>query len=138
MEADWHTPGVWSIVMGAIFAILKVFPSARQQPQVVEILRTVQDLTRPAAGCAGCWVSEENFPQPHIRYAEQWESEESLHEHLKSSLYRRVLAAMELSTKQPEINYYYTGAERGFDLIEQVRREQAEPSQLQSSTKRAA
>jgi quinol monooxygenase YgiN len=124
--------------MGAIFAIMKVFPSARQQPQVVEILRMVQDLTRPSSGCAGCWVSEESFPQPHIRYAEQWESEESLHEHLRGQLYRRLLAAMELSTKQPEVAYYYTKQERGFDLVEEIRSEITEPDSLPGSTKRAA
>jgi len=124
--------------MGLIFAIIKVFPPARQQAQVMEILRSVQDLARPTPGCAGCWVSEESFPQPHIRYAEQWESDESLHEHLRSPLYRRVLAAMELSTRQPEINYYYTTAERGFDLVEEARREKTEPNPLQHSTKRAA
>jgi quinol monooxygenase YgiN len=124
--------------MGVIFAIMKVFPPARQQAQVMEILRSVQDLARPTPGCTGCWVSEESFPHPHIRYAEQWESEESLHEHLRSPLYRRVLAAMELSTKQPEINYYYTVRERGFDLIEEVRREKTEPNPLQNSAKRAA
>ena len=107
--------------MGVIFAVIKVFPSAKQQAQAIEILRSVQDLTRPCPGCMGCWVSEEDFSQPHIRYIEQWQSEETLQEHIQSDLYRRVLATMELSRRRPEVIYYFTAEERGFDLIEAVR-----------------
>ncbi len=107
--------------MGVIFGMMKIYPSAKQHTQVEEILRSVQDLTRPSPGCMGCWVSEESFPDPHLRYAEQWESEGALYAHLQSSRYRRVLAAMELSTRQPEVVYYFTSKQRGFDLIEEAR-----------------
>jgi hypothetical protein len=81
----------------------------------------------------GCWVSEEDFFQPHIRYAEQWESEEALEQHLRSDLYRRVLAAMELSRQPPEVIYYYTSNERGFDLIEAARGQEIQEDSLPAS-----
>lgn len=59
----------------------------------------------------------------HIRYAEQWESEEALHDHIRSDLYRRVLAAMELSKQQPEVTFYYCSQSKGLELIEAARRE---------------
>lgn len=89
---------------------------------MVELLRSVQDLTRPTPGCVGCWLSEEDFAQPHIRYAEQWESEESLEDHIRSALYRRLLAALELSTRQPDVKFYYCSEPKGLELIESARR----------------
>ena len=112
--------------MGVIFAVIKVFPAAKHHAQTMEILRSVQDLTRPMPGCMGCWVSEEGFRQPHLRYTEQWRSEDTLQEHLRSELYRRVLEAMELSKQRPEIVYYFTEQERGLDLIESARGHGAE------------
>ncbi len=104
-----------------VFSIIRIFPSPRQRNQVIEILRSVQDLTRPSPGCLGCWLSEEDNLHNHIRYAEQWETEETLHQHVRSDLYRRVLAAMELSKHSPEVSFHYTNDVKGFELIEALR-----------------
>jgi len=104
-----------------VFSIIRIFPAAKQHGQVVEILRSVIDLTRPSPGCLGCWLSEEDCLHNQIRYAEQWESEEALHEHVRSDLYRRVLAAMELSKQSPEVSFHYTTETKGFEVIEALR-----------------
>jgi quinol monooxygenase YgiN len=87
----------------------------------MELLHSVQDLAGPSAGCAGCWLSEEDVLHNHIRYAEQWESEEALHDHIRSDLYRRVLEAMELSKQQPKVKFYYCTETKGLELIEAIR-----------------
>src|SRR5262249_51113716 len=81
-------------LMGAIFTVMRFFPSVKQHGHTVEILKSVQDLTCHSTGCQGCWLSEGGVLDNHIRYAELWESEESLHRHIRSDLYRRLLAAM--------------------------------------------
>jgi quinol monooxygenase YgiN len=106
---------------GVVFSIIRIFTSPKQHNQVIELLRTVQDLTRPAAGCLGCWLSEEDYLHNHIRYAEQWDSEESLNGHIRSDLYRRVLAALELSKQSPEVAFYYTQKAGGLEVIEALR-----------------
>ena len=85
-------------------------------------MRSVQDLTRPLPGCSGCWLSEEETVDNHICYAEQWDSEEAMHEHIRSGVYRRLLAAMEISKQPPEVKFYYAKEEKGLELIEAVRR----------------
>jgi quinol monooxygenase YgiN len=75
----------------------------------------------------GCWLSEEEYSHNHIRYAEQWESEEALHNHLRSDLYRRVLNAMELSKRPPEVAFYKASEKQGFELIETIRRDVKPP-----------
>lgn len=105
-----------------IFSIIKLFPPAKKHSQVVEIMRSVQDLTRPLPGCSGCWLSEEESVDSHIRYAEQWDSEEAMHAHIRSGVYRRLLAAMEISKQPPEVKFYYTSEEKGLELVESLRR----------------
>jgi quinol monooxygenase YgiN len=100
---------------------MKLFPSGKQQPQMVEILKSVQDLTRRSLGCVCCWLSEEDYLNDHILYTEQWETEADLHKHIRSDIYRRVLAAMEMSKQTPEINFYYATEKKGFELVEAVR-----------------
>jgi quinol monooxygenase YgiN len=104
-----------------VFSIIKLFPAAKQQAQVVEILKSVKDLIRPSYGCLGCWLSEDDFLHNHIQYVEQWDSEEALHNHIRSDLYRRVLAAMELSKQPPEVSFHFASEKKGFELIEAVR-----------------
>ncbi len=89
----------------------------------MELLRSVKDLARPDPGCVGCWLSEEDFLHNHVRYAEQWETEEALYDHIRSDLYRRVLAAMELSRQEPEVRFYYCFQTKGLEVIEAARRE---------------
>jgi quinol monooxygenase YgiN len=110
-----------------VFSIIRLFPSAKQRTQVIDLLRSVQDLTRPAPGCLGCWLSEEDYAHNHIRYSEQWESEEALHNHIRSDLYRRVLNAMELSKHPPEVGFYHAAKKQGFELVEAVRHEASAP-----------
>lgn len=110
-----------------VFSIIRLFPGAKQRIQVIDLLKSVQDLTRPTPGCVGCWVSEEDYLHNHVRYAEQWESEQAFHNHLRSDLYRRILNAMELSKRPPEVSFYHTTEKQGFELIETVRREAKSP-----------
>jgi len=108
--------------MLVVFSIIRLFPAPKDRAQVIEVLRSVQDLVRPSPGCIGCWVSEEDYLHNHIRYAEQWESEDALQEHIRSDLYLRVLAALELSRQQPDVKFYYSSETKGLELIEAARR----------------
>ena len=52
---------------------------------------------------------------------ERWETEEALEEHLRSNVYRRVIAAMELSGGTPEIRFERVETVRGMELVERLR-----------------
>jgi quinol monooxygenase YgiN len=49
---------------------------------------------------------------------EQWESKGDLERHIQSSLYRRILAAMEFASEAPEISFHEVSKSTGMDLIE--------------------
>ncbi len=61
--------------------------------------------------------------QNQICYTEQWESDEALNDHIRSDLYRRLLAGLELSRRQPEVRFYYCSKTKGLELVEAKRRE---------------
>jgi quinol monooxygenase YgiN len=126
----WHVSGERRCV---VFSIIKICPAPKQRNQAIEILRSVQDLTRPSAGCLGCWLADEDPLNNSIRYAEQWDSEEALHDHIRSHLYLRVLAALELSKQLPEVSFYYTTATKGFELIETLRGRSKTQPQLRTN-----
>jgi quinol monooxygenase YgiN len=120
---------------GVVFSVIRIAPSPKQRGQVIEILQSVQDLTRPIPGCLGCWLSEEDCLHNYILYAEQWEAESAMEDHVRSDLYRRVLAAMELSRQSPEIKFYYSSDNKGFELIEKLRGTPAQARHRMTDTK---
>lgn len=122
-KTEAHIGTFIALRTGVVFSIIRLFPGPKHKAEVIELLHSVRDLSRPSPGCVGCWLSEEDFLHNHVRYSEQWESEKTLHDHIRSDLYRRVLAAMELSRQEPEVRFYYCSATKGLELIEGVRRE---------------
>ncbi len=70
---------------------------------------------------------EEDGSDEAILYMEQWDSESGFERHVRSELYRRILAAVEFSRKTPEIEFNYVSTTRGIDLIEALRSERDQP-----------
>src|SRR5690349_614954 len=97
----------WQNIPTVIFSVIAFFPSQKNRGQLIEIMRSVSDLTRPVLGCLGCWLCEDEALRNQVLYAEQWEDDETLHDHIRSDLYLRLLSAVELSQRQPEVNFYY-------------------------------
>ncbi len=87
----------------------------------METLRGVSDLTQARPDCLGCWLYDKDELHDHIRYAEQWATETALHEHLRSDLYRRILAVIELSSRPPDVRFHYVSRTKGMELIEALR-----------------
>ncbi len=88
---------------------------------MLTILRSVQGPTQAQPHCQSCGVYEEDGFAEAVLYVERWDSEPEFERHVRSELYRRVLAAFELSNKAPEIKFDYVSKSRGMDLIEALR-----------------
>jgi quinol monooxygenase YgiN len=52
---------------------------------------------------------------------ECWDSEEDFERHIRSDMYRRVLEAMELSGRPPELKVHRITESRGIELIGALR-----------------
>jgi quinol monooxygenase YgiN len=54
---------------------------------------------------------------------ERWDSQPEFERHIRSELYRRILAALDFSRKPPEVVFDFVTASKGMELIEDLRRE---------------
>ena len=69
----------------------------------------------------GCACYEEHNDQRSVLYMEQWELKEHLDRHIQSSLYNRVLCAMDLACEVPEIFFHEVSKTMEMDLVEALR-----------------
>jgi quinol monooxygenase YgiN len=104
-----------------IVSKLRLFPSPEQRHQVLELLRSVQGPTRVKPCCLASHVYEEEGCDGAILYTEEWDSEPGFYDHVRSELYRRILAAIDISKSAPELCFYRVSTAQGLELVDQLR-----------------
>jgi quinol monooxygenase YgiN len=104
-----------------IIAILKIFPRKEKRLEALDVLLSVKGPVLAEPGCLCCCLYDEHGEEPGILYIEQWRSMADMEKHLRSSSYGRILEAMELSTRLPELNFYETAKTWNFELVERMR-----------------
>ncbi|MBP1751584.1 MAG: Antibiotic biosynthesis monooxygenase [Geobacteraceae bacterium] len=104
-----------------ILSIIKIFPMPGKRKELLDILHSVKGPTQAINGCLDCHICEENGDERTIVYFEHWQSWEVFIRHIRSALYDRVLGAMELSQKEPEVCFYEVATMKGIELIDAIR-----------------
>jgi quinol monooxygenase YgiN len=104
-----------------IIASIRIDPIPGKRLAVLEILMSVKTMTRLKHGCIYCNIYEEHDNGQKILYIEQWHAREDMYQHIRSNLYLRVLNAMELSSKPPEVCFHEDSETAGIALIEAIR-----------------
>jgi quinol monooxygenase YgiN len=107
-----------------ILSIVKIDASAGQGHTVIDVLESIKGQTSATPGCLGCLLTVEVGVGNTICYQEQWCDRETLEKHLRSILYTRVLAAMELSCTQPLVEFFEVTKTGGLELVETIRKPQ--------------
>jgi quinol monooxygenase YgiN len=102
-------------------SMVKISPVPGREQEVLDILLSVQGPTLADAGCLECCILEEHDDEEAIVYLEKWQSDEQLCNHIRSSIYSRVLKALELSDREPEIWFHEITATQGMEVIERLR-----------------
>lgn len=113
-----------------IISLLRVIALSDKRDAILEVLRSVIDMTRGLVGCLGCACYEEQNNQSAVLYLEQWESKEDLKRHIQSDRYLRVISAMELAVEAPEIVFHEVSKSMGMELIEALRTDLRLPNPL--------
>jgi quinol monooxygenase YgiN len=104
-----------------IISKLRLFPAPEHRHQVLELLRSVQGPTQDKPCCLAVQVYEEDKHTGAILYTEEWDSELEFCDHVRSELYRRVLAALDISISAPEFRFYRVSKAQGLELVDQLR-----------------
>jgi quinol monooxygenase YgiN len=104
-----------------ITAYIRIDPMPGKQQAIIEVLVSVQTMTRLKPGCISSKIYEEYGNAQEILYMERWQTKEDLHRHIQSNLYLLVLNAIELASQSPEIIFYDGSETKGIELIEAIR-----------------
>lgn len=111
-----------------VVSTLRLFPPREQRRHVLSVLRSVLGPTQAQPHCRSCHLFEEDGFDEAILYMEQWDSEKPFFNHVRSELFSRILAAVELSRLPPEFEFLFVKEIRGMDLIEETRNRPAPES----------
>lgn len=104
-----------------IISILKIFPLHIKRLEAMDVLLSVKGPAMAEPGCMSSGICEEYGEEGGLLYIEQWRSMAALESHLRSSSYTRILEAMELSSRPPDLIFLETGKTWSFELVERVR-----------------
>jgi quinol monooxygenase YgiN len=104
-----------------ILSKLRLFPAPEQRRQTLATLRSVLGRTQVEPSCSAAQVYEEDGPEAAILYVEEWSSESEFRDHVRSDLYRRILAAIDLSRCAPEVSFYHVSKVQGLELVQEIR-----------------
>lgn len=104
-----------------IAASLRLVVPEKRKAEVLKTLRSLLGPTSAQAGCAGCWIYRDALDDAIYLYVEEWGSREQLERHIRSDLYRRLLALMEIAVEEPEVRYDTISERQGFELAEAIR-----------------
>ncbi len=73
--------------------------------------------TRAKQGCIACHLYQDSSDPNSLTWAEEWETRKDLQRHIQSPGYRKILAALEMCSSQPEIRFDTVIESDGMRLI---------------------
>ena len=104
-----------------ILSIVKIMPPLEKRKEILDIFLSIKGPVQTMHGCLAFTICEEEGEETIVFLIEQWQTWEDFISHIRSDLYARVLAAMELSRKKPEVSFFEVSSMKGMELIEAVR-----------------
>ena len=104
-----------------VVGTLRILPLPHRHGEVLEILQSIQGPVQAQPGCTACDIYEEQGPEGAVVLVERWDSAEALETHLRSETYRRILGAIELSGRAPEVRFDHVTTSEGMEMIVRAR-----------------
>lgn len=108
------------IILVMFISMITIDISTGQGCIIIDVLESIKGQTASSIGCLGCLLTLE-VGESKVCYQEKWANHETLERHLQSSLYTRILAAMELSCTPPTIEFFEVTRTGGLELVEIAR-----------------
>src|SRR5262245_39792388 len=104
-----------------ILVTLSIVALPGRREEMIEVFWQLLGPVGVEPGCRACRLYQEVGNGETLLYVEEWETQEQLEHHMRSSRYERLLAIMEASAHPPVLRYYSVSAARGLDYLEAVR-----------------
>lgn len=103
-----------------ITSSIRITTSDSNKKDILEILLSVKGPTEGIPGCLGCCIYEDIQDRNCLNYSEIWQNKDALELHIRSKLYRNMLAAIDMSREHPDINFSLALANNGMGFIREA------------------
>src|SRR5512135_3528790 len=88
-----------------------------------DLLETMREMLEPARverGCLSYHLYEDVEDRNAFVLVEEWKTQKDLESHIRTDSQRRLLALLDLLSRQPELRFNTVSHTAGMDLIEEV------------------
>jgi quinol monooxygenase YgiN len=104
-----------------VFSLTVLVPPS-DQAGFLSSVGALLEPTRVLPDCIACQLYSDIEDPNAFTLVEEWASQAALDRHLTSSAYKRLVAAIELSTRPPAIRFYQVAQRAGIEVIAAARR----------------
>ena len=106
---------------GTVVATIRIPTAEDRVDDVIATLRSVIGPSLANRTCSECRVLRDATDESFVLFFERWESFAAFERHVRSELYRRVLAAIDMAAEPPEVRFECMERTWGLNLVEELR-----------------
>jgi len=88
--------------------------------EAASVLRSLVGPIRAEQGCIATRLMRNTGRNRRLTWVEEWHSTDDFERHLRSPVFRRILAVIELAAEQPKVEIDDVASRRGFELVEEI------------------
>jgi len=103
-----------------ITSTIRITASETLNGEIVRLLLSLIEPTRVETGCISCGLYKDLHDPSIIIWVEEWNTQEDLERHLRSRQYKKILAAFDMSSEQPDMRFNTVVETKGMKLIEEA------------------
>ena len=104
-----------------VLLMLDINVTASQWVKALSAMRQVAGPLEAQPGCQACRILADVRSEGLLSLMVTWETDEDLERHIRSELFWKVLALMEVSSRKPEIRFHTVSRTDGLEAIERIR-----------------
>ena len=88
--------------------------------EAAAVLRSLVGPVRSETGCNATRLLRDTEDGCKLTWVEEWRSVEDFERHLRETVFRRILAVIELAAAPPVVEIDDVTSRRGFELVEEI------------------
>jgi quinol monooxygenase YgiN len=103
-----------------VVVTLRIKTASTHRAEIVELIQPIVGPTETQPDCLLCRLYSETDDDDALVLLQEWQSQEGLYKFIRSRDFKRVLAAMDLASRPPEISFNTVSSKQGYELIEKL------------------
>jgi quinol monooxygenase YgiN len=104
-----------------VIALLAMHAGGTRLDGALDVLRSVVEPTLAQPGCRTCALWLDAAHGGSVLLEQRWEAREDVERYMRSELFRRVVVALELADRPPEIAFFEVATQAGMEWAQSVR-----------------